>query len=160
VKVEFLRGSQMCSSTGSITQFTFLLPVKSWSNMTVVTANGLWGDILAVRYGYDYSRLDKTITSHKRTKETVECSNRGYCDTSQGLCNCFDGYTSSDGMGNIGNRGDCGYMLEFNHSYPLGTGNRTYYVHTPCPFVQNKPCTGHGKCSNLGKCECDVGYGK
>uniref|UniRef100_A0A6V1QSW3 EGF-like domain-containing protein n=1 Tax=Heterosigma akashiwo TaxID=2829 RepID=A0A6V1QSW3_HETAK len=49
----------------------------------------------------------------KGTKEYAECSNRGICDTTSGDCDCFEGMGSSDGKGDVGNRGDCGYVLPF-----------------------------------------------
>jgi hypothetical protein len=48
----------------------------------------------------------------KGDKEDVECSNRGLCDRDTGICNCFTGYSSSNGFGEIGNAGDCGYVNE------------------------------------------------
>ena len=44
------------------------------------------------------------------TKEMMECSGRGLCNRAQGSCTCFPGYGSSDGQGNIGTYGDCGYI--------------------------------------------------
>jgi hypothetical protein len=44
------------------------------------------------------------------TKEAIECSGRGICDEANGLCQCFYGYGSSDGMGGPGSKGDCGYL--------------------------------------------------
>jgi len=41
-------------------------------------------------------------------KTNEVCSGAGICDSSTGLCDCFPGYTSSDGNGNPGTRGDCG----------------------------------------------------
>ena len=49
----------------------------------------------------------------KGTKEDSECSNRGMCDELTGICGCTYGYTSSDGNGNGGSRGDCGHINAF-----------------------------------------------
>jgi len=57
---------------------------------------------------------DGSGNSIKGTKEDAECSNRGICNTGTGICECFVGFTSSDGNGNAGNRGDCGYK-ELNY---------------------------------------------
>lgn len=42
------------------------------------------------------------------TKENDVCANRGACDLTSGICNCYTGFTTSDGTGKFGNRGDCG----------------------------------------------------
>jgi hypothetical protein len=52
---------------------------------------------------------DKYISS-KGTTESVECSDRGRCNRISGICECFDGYRSSDGKGGPGTKGDCGYL--------------------------------------------------
>ncbi|RHY83334.1 hypothetical protein DYB37_007545 [Aphanomyces astaci] len=46
-------------------------------------------------------------------KENLPCSNRGTCDVTsvRGICACYDGYTTSDGKGGWGIRGDCGGVL-------------------------------------------------
>nr|AIG56402.1 secreted protein [Achlya hypogyna] len=49
------------------------------------------------------------------TKEEAVCSNHGTCDTTRGVCVCGVGYTSSDGVGGPGNRGDCGYLNPLIH---------------------------------------------
>ena len=50
--------------------------------------------------------VSTTVTG---TRENVECSNRGLCDRASGLCVCVAGFVSSDGNGNAGTRGDCGF---------------------------------------------------
>ncbi|GMH98156.1 hypothetical protein TrST_g6758 [Triparma strigata] len=47
--------------------------------------------------------------SVKGTKENIECSGHGYCNPDIGMCICDVGYTSSDGQGGLGHRGDCGF---------------------------------------------------
>ena len=42
-------------------------------------------------------------------------------DRSTGQCRCHAGYTSSDGSGNLGVRGDCGYYVTWQdvEGYPV-----------------------------------------
>jgi len=47
--------------------------------------------------------------AQKGTKENIECSGHGYCNPDIGMCVCDVGYTSSDGQGGRGHRGDCGF---------------------------------------------------
>jgi hypothetical protein len=52
------------------------------------------------------------ITIFEKTKGTTEdiiCANQGLCNYETGLCNCFHQMTSSDGQGNAGTKGDCGF---------------------------------------------------
>ncbi|KDO18240.1 hypothetical protein SPRG_16366 [Saprolegnia parasitica CBS 223.65] len=48
------------------------------------------------------------------TKANLECSGRGTCDRTLGRCNCYDYFLSSDGYGNVGTRGDCGYLTPYS----------------------------------------------
>lgn len=51
------------------------------------------------------------VETVKGTKENIECSGRGICNTLTGVCNCVAGYGSSDGLGGPGQIGDCGNIL-------------------------------------------------
>ena len=58
-----------------------------------------------------YADSKNLIASMSGTTENLECNGRGLCDHSNGKCQCFDGYSSSDGSGLIGDSGDCGYRV-------------------------------------------------
>lgn len=45
------------------------------------------------------------------TDMLVECGGYGECDRTTGLCRCWDYQGTSDGVGGIGDRGDCGHNL-------------------------------------------------
>jgi len=60
--------------------------------------------------GFEDETLDITvITEGSRTE--LECSGNGVCNRDTGLCECFYGFTSSDGDGGLGTRDDCGYLI-------------------------------------------------
>lgn len=91
-----------------------------------------------------------TLVSIKGTKENDTCSNRGLCDTSDGVCSCFDtngdAYGSSNGYGSAGTRGDCGYILSSTDS-----------VVSSCPGEIQ--CSAHGVCSSSTyRCDCYEGW--
>ena len=51
------------------------------------------------------------------TPELHTCSNHGICDHTSGQCECFKGWGSSDGSGNLGPLNDCGHRLKLR-GYP------------------------------------------
>lgn len=59
------------------------------------------------------------LTSIKGTTEVDVCNNRGLCDTTTGMCNCFETWTSSDGgrQGKAGNTRDCGYRNDHLYTF-------------------------------------------
>ena len=70
------------------------------------------GDIplMSVSHGRVWSGNIKVFETVKGTKEDVECSARGICNRDVGVCNCFDGFYSSNGSRFAdGHRGDCGF---------------------------------------------------
>lgn len=83
------------------------------------------------------------------TKEDVDCSHRGLCDPITGTCDCSitsscpeTCFTTSDGYGNTGARGDCGAQVVTIDS---------------CPGEVE--CNSHGFCDDTTlSCTCQSGY--
>ena len=50
------------------------------------------------------------VEKQSGTRNNIECSGQGICDSGTGECQCYVGYSSSDGAGNAGLRMDCGYF--------------------------------------------------
>ena len=77
------------------------------------------------------------------TKENKECSNRGICDSNNGICNCADFYDTSNGYNNPGTRGDCGYTTQTIQFCPGSIS-----------------CSAHGQCLNnpTYQCQCHDGW--
>jgi hypothetical protein len=94
-----------------------------------------------------------TMTTNAAVDEVFECSNQGTCDYGQGQCTCFQAVVggdvryraaSSDGAGNQGLRGDCGYL-----DVPLAS----------CSIYGLDICNGRGSCDNTTfTCNCLDGY--
>jgi hypothetical protein len=51
--------------------------------------------------------------TRKGSGRFLECSGKGSCNRQTGVCECWPYWGSSDGRGNEGNRGDCGFNLIF-----------------------------------------------
>ena len=68
------------------------------------------------------------------------CIYSGHCDTDKGICTCFTGFASSNGKGNAGSRGDCGY----NENFAI------YSIVPTCPLYNDQQCGGstRGVCNN------------
>jgi hypothetical protein len=89
------------------------------------------------------------------TRESAPCSNRGTCDRSTGVCRCYEGFHASNGRGQAGSKGDCGY---YNGSHP---GSQM----TECPkatplWASQDPAVCSGKmqsCSADFICNCTAG---
>uniref|UniRef100_A0A7S2W9D6 EGF-like domain-containing protein n=1 Tax=Rhizochromulina marina TaxID=1034831 RepID=A0A7S2W9D6_9STRA len=111
-------GSNSTSNTIAIrfTQDTGRLPPLRPDNASLIYAPAGADDgalaggsgVVHVATGGDRMGGQLSVTS---TREALECSGRGLCDRTHGVCQCFSGYASSDGMGGRGVRGDCGYRV-------------------------------------------------
>ena len=96
----------LCSTYGSFNNITFLSQMGDAPNLKI-DAKGLWGANVE-------TSVDELI---KGNKENAVCSNHGTCNEDTGLCECFAGWSSSNGDGDVGVHNDCGY-----------TGKRTKYA--------------------------------
>lgn len=137
--------------------------------MIITPLYGLEGYIAIVANGHS-SKLGFGYST-TGTREYALCSNRGDCDYATGVCNCYGGFTQSDGAGGSGTIGDCGYReyYPFNHTVYTSTtihnGSYTYInktiTQTNCPFAFDQICGGNGTCNEaLGVCTCYSGYSK
>ncbi|RLN54834.1 hypothetical protein BBJ29_004388 [Phytophthora kernoviae] len=102
--VSFTSSSTVCDATPVTTtiEFTFMQ-----------------GDLPPL--GFDASALTLTSSTAvlnvgelvKGSKANIECSSRGVCDRTTGVCACYPYFLSSDGAGGLGRRGDCGYISPY-----------------------------------------------
>lgn len=79
--------------------------LKSSSSQITPAVNIYWGgdqDVVSIGNS-------KTLKAAVGTTENDVCNNRGLCDTLSGVCKCFSAWTSSDGMGGLGQLNDCGF---------------------------------------------------
>lgn len=157
VSVLFMQGAGLCSAAGSITRVTFLLPQGPQQGLKATSLGGLVSTV-ATYYGGASSDLDSSYVSVAGTKEYVECSGRGLCNNATATCECFLGYSSSNGLGLPGTRADCGHRS--GSMVQVNVGNSTRTVSSACPVVKYAICSGHGTCDGqYGVCTCDTGYG-
>eukprot|EP01034_Spumella_vulgaris_P022370 gene22370-28492_t len=158
VDVQFRHGTAMCSTDGSISEITFraFSPVKA--PILLFAAGGLSGSHVDVQWRGARSSIDSDVGSGLGTREYVECSNRGVCNYISGVCNCYEGFSSSDGVsGQVGTVGDCAYREFATHNFTYSNSSTT--VTTSCPFEHNAVCSGNGTCNEaLGVCTCFSGY--
>lgn len=151
VNVKLVLGSTICDATpGSITEVEFMLPAGDVPAMAVEAVGGFDGfmDVKVHTYGSD---LEWGHVGRQGTTVATECSSRGTCSETTGLCSCFTDFSSSDGAGGQGSRGDCAYTADVNAvdcpSTTVGEGDDAVTT----------ACSGTGTCVEK-HCVCNAGY--
>lgn len=153
--VSIKKGSTFCSSHGSVTEVIFVFPQGPQPKLKANATDG-FGSTISVYSAGAASSLDTSLVSQRGTKEYVECSNRGVCNRDTGICECYKDFSSSNGLGDAGQRPDCGYRNQSLITYIYNSS----VVHTLCPHTVNGTCSGQGTCNtSTGVCTCDSGYG-
>lgn len=129
-------GAQACLDSGTTWTVKFLQNFGSLPLLVADTRKLLYSNSLSA----SMVTIVKLVIG---TKEDAECSNRGICDQSTGICRCSDDFDTSNGYNQPGTRGDCGYATE---------------VIQYCPGELS--CSAHGKCANnpTYKCDCADGW--
>ncbi|CAM9203672.1 unnamed protein product [Ectocarpus sp. 12 AP-2014] len=142
--------SGACSSTAiNVIQVEFLGnfgPLRPMWSLNTLTAGSVTTLTIVADGSLIYDSDAIGYTSVKGTKENEECSNRGICDTQDGICECFtsneDIFASSDGYNGPGTRGDCGYQVTTTAGCPGEIA-----------------CSGHGTCDESDfTCDCNDGW--
>mmetsp|Transcript_6213 Transcript_6213/g.9365 ORF Transcript_6213/g.9365 Transcript_6213/m.9365 type:complete len:755 (+) Transcript_6213:104-2368(+) len=153
-------GERFCRKDGSTTLLRFKLPQGDYPAVEIVQGS-TFEATASVFVDGDSSVVNPAVSSVLGTREYVECSDHGSCNYISGACQCFAGYGSSNGFGEVGTRGDCGYQFSTNTTQNV---NGTEVI-TGCPYEYNGInstklfCSGHGTCNfHLGTCTCDDGY--
>lgn len=128
--------SQICTDSGASSSITFL---QNFGDLPLLLA-----DKRKLLLNSNIASSAITITKNiVGTKENSFCSNRGVCNTKDGVCECSLGFDTSNGYNAPGTRGDCGYMFDLIQY---------------CPGLIS--CSGHGKCNGnpTYKCDCNDGW--
>eukprot|EP01032_Pedospumella_encystans_P017598 gene17598-20046_t len=90
VIVDIVEGTQMCSNTGSVTQIRFILPQGPQPSISILRGGGLRSTMkphdISVRSKGQFSLIKHSLFSYEGNRNLLECSNRGVCDYSTGMC--------------------------------------------------------------------------
>mmetsp|Transcript_18301 Transcript_18301/g.65113 ORF Transcript_18301/g.65113 Transcript_18301/m.65113 type:complete len:827 (-) Transcript_18301:915-3395(-) len=144
-----VNGSQVCSSDDSNMTIELRSNYGNVYNLTLL--NSLMSN-------QNHALVNLTLIADKGTKEDAICGDRGECDQFTGVCFCnmlnlnaFQyAFTSSDGYGHPGVRGDCGAQLKDPKSCPASYD-----------AVEGKllECSNRGVCDNATfTCQCNEGH--
>lgn len=135
-------GGPLCTPGGNAATVTFNLGA---GNAPQLTAG--YGTLAS-----SAGRVVAVSTSRNGTSESVQCSGRGVCDSSTGLCTCASGFAASNGNGGAGSTQDCGYAL--------GAISACASAVTSTSSGVSLVCGGRGTCSGAPyfTCSCYAGY--
>ncbi|KAE8887825.1 hypothetical protein PF003_g28144 [Phytophthora fragariae] len=110
VSVALNGGATLCDSDGVSALITFTY--EHGDVPALVATSNLVGGTSSLTVETDGTRAVYGVTpplTVRGTKEWLECSGRGTCNTLVGVCACAAGFGPSDGLGNSGYIVDCGY---------------------------------------------------
>eukprot|EP00501_MAST-03F_sp_TOSAG23-6_P000411 GSMAST32.ASY1.ANO1.423.1 assembled CDS len=148
VTLEF-SSPKVCTNLGSSTAITFLtehgdLPALRMMRNSLTTTS-------TTAITFSIGTKEDNISSVTGTKENVECSGRGLCE-STGICTCDPGFSNSDMKGSAGDVGNCAYQDGSVTLTSCAMGKPT-----PSTYAE---CSGHGTCSGSPNytCQCNDGY--
>jgi hypothetical protein len=102
---------EILTSISNVTVTLGDLQTTACSGNFAVTFNGEFGNVPDIVTDSTSLTLNSGMTlstTQEGTKDNVECSGLGVCDTANGVCTCSKGQVSSNGEGIRGIRGDCG----------------------------------------------------
>jgi len=131
-----MHGGQACVNYGTTWTVEFL---QAFGSLPLMVP-----DTRKLRFANALSRAQLTVIKLVAgTKEDDACSNRGICDTNNGVCECSDFFDTSNGYDLPGTRGDCGYATQTIQF---------------CPGTVS--CSAHGQCKNnpTYRCQCSDGW--
>ena len=147
--VQLLAGSTICSTGGSVVAITFRykqppLEVMLEGEMIDGYANIISSAGILPLYSLPEARPNFYAVEGNRIP--TECSSRGVCDRFSGVCKCYSGFTSSNGIGGRGRLNDCGFQ-ESEVSTGFDKGVNAILTNVRCPVVNDVTCSGHGYCT-------------
>ncbi|KAL4138227.1 hypothetical protein PRIC2_001734 [Phytophthora ramorum] len=149
VSVTLDGGTTLCDSDGVSAMITFTYEHGDVPALVAISSLSGGTSLLTVEKDGTRAAYGSTPFTVRGTKEWLECSGRGNCNTLIGLCACAPGFGPSDGLGGSGSILDCGYYS--------GSGLTT------CAGIPGAVtrCYNHGRClgASLYRCLCNEGYG-
>ena len=155
---------ELCESNGTTAVVTFVSQNGDLPAMNLSTTSSRSYLRVVANDGAPSILRPTMVVSVDGTREDEECSKHGSCRS--GLCVCYRGFSDSNGRGQKGHKGDCGFMSDENATV---NGVRFYdpnATDAPCPVAEPLwdssagplICSGGGSCLPDRTCNCTEGY--